>query len=523
MRPAAATRNAAVGRRSKLAATNAFGEAHVLKSAATFLAGLALATVPCISTQAQRVSLPDFGSPADLALSKDEEAQLGRSVMREIYRENAVVEDPVLAEYISSIGARLASHANDGTFSFGFFVVDDQEINAFALPGGFIGVNAGLILATDNESELAGVLAHEISHVTQRHIARSIYDSQRTSITSLAAMIAALLLGVNENISGDAVQGAVTATQAMAAQRQINFTRANEHEADRIGIGLLAAAGYDPSGMSTFFEKIGRRYGAVGERIPPLLQTHPMSSERSAEARSRARQLPAQQHENSLYYELVKARLQALYATPTPRAALSLFEQRRSSSPADRYGLALASMRYGMHDRAELIFRELAEEYPAVIPFRIGEAEALMAAGSTERALETYAEAVRLFPRNIPLTISYAEALIAAGEPARAHRLLLDLLNNVPATPAQIDLIARAANAEGDIANAYFYMSYYFTAIGDLGHAIRQVRLALESPNVNRIDRERFQARLDQLIDYLPEEDRERVRRGGPVPPPPRR
>ena len=162
----------------------------MLKRAAMFLAGLTLATVPCVTAQAQRVALPDFGAPADVALSKDEEAQLGRSVMRELYRENVVVDDPELTEYLSSIGARLASYANDGSFNFGFFVVDDEAINAFALPGGFIGVHTGLILETENESELAGVLAHEISHVTQRHIARSAYDNQRTSIVSMATIMA---------------------------------------------------------------------------------------------------------------------------------------------------------------------------------------------------------------------------------------------------------------------------------------------------------------------------------------------
>jgi predicted Zn-dependent protease len=514
-------RNAPHGKRSNLAATKDPGESQVLKAAALLITSLTLVALPSLTAHAQRrLDLPDFGTPADVALSKDAEAQLGRSVMRELRGENVIIEDPEITEYISSIGAGIASHANDGTFRFQFFVIDDDAINAFALPGGYIGVNTGLILETENESELAGVLAHEISHVTQRHIARSILDNQRTSMTSLAAMIAAVLLGVNDNISGDAVQGAVAASQSMAAQLQINFTRANEHEADRIGIRLLSAAGFDPRGMSSFFEKLSRRYVNLSDRVPPLLQTHPVSGDRVTEARNRVRQLPSQNHESSLAYALIKARLQ-VRAAPTPRAALALFEQREDgNAPADRYGLALAAMRMGMYDRAELLFHDLAAEYPTVIPFQTGEAEALLAAGATRRALEAYAEATRLFPRNVPLTISYAQALIVAGEPARAHTLLLDLLNNVPATPAQIELIARAANAEGDIGNAYFYMSYYYTSIGALGPAIGQLRLALESPNVNRVDRARFQARLDELIDYRPEEDRARVARGGPVPPP---
>jgi predicted Zn-dependent protease len=155
------------------------------------------------------------------------------------------------------------------------------------------------------------------------------------------------------------------------------------------------------------------------------------------------------------------------------------------------------------------LFRGLIEDYPNVMAFRVGQAEALAASGATATALEVYGDAIRLFPRNVPLTISYAETLIAAGKPAEAHELLLDLLNNVPPTAEQLRLIARAANAEGDVANAYFYMSYYYAAIGNLPLAIDQVRLALETPDANDVDRARFRSRLDQLIEYLPDEQRD--------------
>jgi predicted Zn-dependent protease len=162
-----------------------------------------------------------------------------------------------------------------------------------------------------------------------------------------------------------------------------------------------------------------------------------------------------------------------------------------------------------LHDDAERLFRGLVEDYPNVMAFRVGQAEALAAGGATTAALQLYGDAIRLFPRNGPLTTSYAETLIAAGKAAEAHELLLDLLNNVPATAEQLRLIARAANAEGDVANAYFYMSYYYVSIGNLPLAIGQVRMALETPNVHEVDRARFRSRLDQLIEYLPEEQRD--------------
>jgi predicted Zn-dependent protease len=454
--------------------------------------------------------LPDFGSPADVTLSKSREAQLGRGVMLQLRNANVVVDDPLLTEYIGMLGGQLASNANNGDFNFNFFLVKDNQINAFALPGGFVGVNSGLLLSTENENELAGVIAHEVSHVTQRHIARAMYDNQRTSIMSMATMLAAILLGAAADMPGDAMSGVITASQGLAAQRQINFTRANESEADRVGMEVLSSAGFDPNGMASFFEKLSKRYGSQQQYIPAILQDHPVSSERVAEARARARQLPPTKHTDSVGYGLAKARLQVLTA-PTPEAAFALFKDKTDSPlPADRYGLAVASMRLSLNDNAERLFRDLIAEDPTVIAYRIGQAEALMAGGSTESAFKLYKDDVRLFPRNVPLTISYAEALITAGQPAAAHELLLDLLNNVDPTPEQLRLIARAANAEGDVGNAYFYMSYYYASIGDLRLAINQVRMALETPDVHTVDRSRFDARLKQLIDYLPDEERER-------------
>jgi predicted Zn-dependent protease len=460
--------------------------------------------------------LPDFGSPADVALSKSREAQLGRGVMAQLRTAGVVVDDPQLTEYISSLGSQLASRANNGDFQFHFFFVKDDQINAFALPGGYVGVNSGLLLATNNENELAGVLAHEISHVTQRHIARAMYDNERVSIVSMAAMLAAILLGAASNGHSDALAGVVAGTQGLTQQHQINFTRGNEIEADRVGMDLLSSAGFDPNGMSSFFEEIGKRYGAQEQYIPALLQSHPVTTERIAEARARARQLPQTKHPDSAGYGLARARMQVLSAA-TPEAAFALFkDQGDSNNPADRYGLALSQMRMNLNDNAERIMHDLATEFPTVIAYRIGRAEALMAGGSTDEALTYYKDAERLFPRNVPLTISYADALIASGQAAAAHSLLLDLLNNVEATPEQLRLIARAANAEGDVGDAYYYMSYYYGQIGNLPLAISQVRLALETPGVHAIERERFKARLQELIDYLPPEQRRAAARASP-------
>jgi beta-barrel assembly-enhancing protease len=500
------------------------GEQMIVKQWICAVALLALGGA-AFAQRSSMPALPDFGNPADAVLSKSQEAELGRAVMLQLRGAGAIVEDPVLTDYIEGLGRQLATHARGGSDQeFTFFVIDDDRINAFALPGGYIGINAGLITASDSESELAGVMAHEIAHVTQRHIARSIYDSQRTSLVSMAAMLAAIMLGAATDMPVDAMSGVVTATQAAAIQRQINFTRSNEYEADRVGIEILGAAGFNPHGMAAFFEKLSQRYGTMGQHIPELLRTHPVTTNRIAEARARARTMTLATPANSSGYSLAKARLR-VRAARTAEAGLNIYRSMDPDHllPADRYGMALAHQRAGQHDDAARIYAPLVREAPTVIPFRIGYAEALMASGDAETGMAVYQEAMGLFPRHVPLTISYAEALIGSGRPDEAHRILLDLLNNLRGspTPEQIRLISRAANAEGNVAYAHYYMAEYHLSLGNVPLAVNQLRMALEAPDTHNVDRARFEARLDQVREWLPEERRGRGARdsGGPGEP----
>ncbi|MCG8378371.1 MAG: M48 family metalloprotease, partial [Proteobacteria bacterium] len=296
------------------------------------------------------------------------ESQLGHAIMREIRRSGAVVEDPQITEYINDIGHRLSAHTNDGDHNFTFFVVDDPNINAFALPGGYIGVHTGLIEATRSEDELAGVLAHEIAHVTQRHIARAIHANSRQNILTTALMLGAMILGAAGG-DGDAVQGALAIAQGSAIQQQINFTRANEYEADRIGIDALADAGFDPYGMASFFEVMGRQQISSPEtRAPEFLRTHPVTTTRIAEARTRARDYPRVQSENTINYGIARARiLVARYETP--EQAVHFVEQRDFDEQSDieRYMRAVAYQRAGRDREAAEIFAELVDKDRKII------------------------------------------------------------------------------------------------------------------------------------------------------------
>ncbi|MFQ5983769.1 MAG: M48 family metalloprotease, partial [Woeseiaceae bacterium] len=404
--------------------------------------------------------------------------------------------------------------ANDGDHRFTFFVIDDPNINAFALPGGYIGVHTGLLEATRSEDELAGVLAHEVAHVTQRHIARAVHANSRQSIINTAIMLGAILVGAVAGASGDAMQGAIAVAQGTAIQQQINFTRSNEYEADRVGISALAEAGFDPQGMASFFEVISRGAGAPENRVPEFLRTHPVTSARIAEARGRARNYAPVHTSDTVNYGVARSRL-IVQRMATPEEAVRYFEREsyENQSDAERYGRAVAYRRARRHLEANRIFEELVDNDQEVIAYHIGLAKSELALERVSDAVASFERAKELFPRNVPLVVHYAEALLQLGRAKDAHEILLDLLNNVPPTPEQVRLIARAANEAGETAEAHYYMSEYRVMIGDLVGGVNFLRRALRVPDLQEIQRIRFEARIDFLQEYMTEEQLQQMQR----------
>ncbi|MGI9309534.1 MAG: M48 family metalloprotease [Gammaproteobacteria bacterium] len=477
------------------------------RNALAGLLALSLALPPGTAI-ANPEDLPEIGSPSDAVLSKQQETQIGRAIYRSLRSSGAIIIDPEIQEYIQSVGQRLGVHAQDGDQRFRFFVINDPVINAFALPGGYIGIHSGLMLATETESELAGVLAHEISHVTQRHISRAIYANQRVSIFTMAAMLGAILLGAAAGAGGDAIAGAVSAGQSIAAQEQINFTRSNEYEADRVGVGVMVDAGFDPQGMPDFFETMARNSSTLSNQVPEFLLTHPVTTNRIAETRNRAEQYPVVETVDTNGYSLAKARLR-LVTTSRPEAAMSYFENELENPKevgklGPEYGIALAYLELGKARKSAQKFEELLSSNEGVIQFHTGKAMAQLRMGDTEAAMTTFSNAMELFPRNVPLTLRYSEALLEQGNAELAHEVLLDLLNQVPPTSEQVRLIALAASAAGDSADAHYYMAEYHIINGDLPLAADQLRLALSIPGLESVQRARFTARLKEVQQYMP-------------------
>jgi len=481
------------------------------------LAVISCALVFVSGAGADDIQLPDLGSPADTVLSQNDEAQIGSAIMRDIRNSGQVVEDPLVTEYINQIGNKIAAQTNNGDYDFTFFVIKDSRINAFALPGGYIGIHTGLLEATRSEDELAGVLAHEVAHVTQRHIARAIHASSRQSILSTAIMLGAVLAGAASG-SSDAMQAGMAVAQGTAMQQQINFTRSNEHEADRIGISALAGAGFDPYGMASFFNVLSRQTTrAPNERTPEFLMTHPVTSSRIAEARDRARSFEQVKSDNSISYGISKIRT-TVDRFKTSQEAVAYFERRayQNQNDLERYGRLLAYMRNGRLEEAQNIVDYLMDKHPDVIAYHIALGDILVLLRQNDGAIDVFEDAIRLFPRNVPLVIAFAKRLLELNQAEKSHNLLLDLLNNVLPTPDQIRLIARAASEAGKSAESLYYLSEYRLMIGDLIGGIAHLQQALRLPQLQEIQRIRFEARIDFIREFMTEEQLRRMQRRQP-------
>ena len=480
----------------------------VLVTAFAMTAATSVGLAQGVSLSATDQDLPELGSPANAAVSLEDEYQAGLGWFRQMRQTGVVMEDPEVSAYIQEIGHSLSSRAEEGQHQFYYFVVRDPVINAFAMPGGFIAINSGLILATRNENQLAGVMAHETAHVTQRHLVRGLIDQSHAGLVATAAMLAAILLGATAGRgSPDAMEGAIMATQGAAIQHQINYTRANEFEADRIGIGTMATAGYDPLGMASFFQELERNSPSPDRvKAVEFLIDHPLSAERVAEARNRAEQIGRVRHEDSLGYKLVRERLRSLVGDPrmVHEYYANLVKNGAGLTMEERYGKDIADI--GMRNPAAAIpdLQNLVHEYPKVTQFYGALGQAYMLNGQLKESQQVLDKALGLFPRNVPVTIRLSETLMHSGDNKRAQLLLDDLFNFVEPSPDQTKLIAKAASAAGDLADSYYYMSFYWVMSGDLKMSATQLQLALALPGLDPIQRARFSARLDEIKAAMP-------------------
>lgn len=463
---------------------------------------LLLSIAPTPSAQAQAVLLPDIGDPSSVYFAADEERKLGLEIMRRLRDRGVLVDDVQLNQYLNAIGQRIVTYAEQRGTPYTFFMVRDASINAFALPYSFVGVNAGLLLATEREDELAGVVAHEVAHVAQRHIARAIADMKRLTLPMAAAMLAGAALAA---ASREAGQAAMVGSMAASAQHQISFTRANEQEADRVGMQLLASAGFDPKGMSEFFNKL-ERISRTEDRyqLPEMLRTHPRPERRSADTQDRLA-LPAVRPSgprDRKAYPLAKARARALLNEDN-RALLRELETRLAHASdeafAERYAYAIALRQAGHYPQAEAQIQRLQRSDPDRLAYRIEAAEIALAKGDHTTAWRLFAEALRLYPDDFTLAMHYGRALGTQGDAQQAMRILQPHLRRHPNNAQLYMAYAQAAQRAGNQAETHATMAEYHYLSGELLAAIQQLEIGLRDPSLPPNQEARLRARLKQF------------------------
>jgi predicted Zn-dependent protease len=430
------------------------------------------------------IRLPDLGSPSDQYLTPNDEVRLGQAFMQNIRETQAVVTEPLISEYIQNLGNRLLKHSEAAGQPYHFFVIEEPVINAFAGPGGHIGIFSGLILATQSESELASVIAHEIAHVTQKHLLRAFDAANQMSGKTAALILAAILIGMSSS-SPDAGLAMATGVQANAIQQQINFTRSNEQEADNVGIRILADADFDPRAMPVFFERLTHANRLFDSGIPEILRTHPVTTNRIADALGRAEEYSYKQYTGSLEYFLIRETLRARQFK-NPASAIKhfksgLMEGRYLNKEAHQYGYALALVAKHDYMKAHKLISDLLQKRPAQIDYILTDAEITKQMGNQTKALESLDTAYTLMPDSYPLAVTYTEFLLQAGKAKEAKKVADRMRNLRPNDARLFRLLGKAEEALGNTTESHRLLAEAYVANGQLEAAVQQLLIASKS------------------------------------------
>ncbi|MFL6591224.1 MAG: M48 family metalloprotease [Luteimonas sp.] len=510
---------------------------------------LAVALLGSAGAGAQNTALPDMGSSAGKVLSPAEQTQYGQMTLSQLRNYGYTLDDPLLAGWLQSMGERLGAASDKPDQQFTLFLLKERQINAFATLGGYVAVNAGLILAADREDEVAAVLSHEIAHVTQSHVLRAVERAQRDSVPILLAMLGAIAMSQASHSSSadNAAMAAMASAQGLMAQRQIDYTRDNEAEADRIGIRTLARSGYDPKAMADFFEKlqvvVRTNQGGERERTPDYLQTHPVTTTRISEARQRAEQLARSSDafvpsvgttDNPLLpatlrisgsavrgdsgqFAWARERMRVLSAD-TPGTAIREYEGMRHGKPLSdpqRYGLALARLLDGQPAAAAQQLAPLLDAHPGDVWVTLALAQAEAQSGQVASADQRFEALVERMPGNRAVALTYAEILderntVVAGK--RAQAVLRPLLSSAADDPVFQQTFARSSEIAGDAVRAGEAYAEAAYLNGRPEQALVQLNTLKKRSDVDYYARSRIDARIAAITPTVLELRRQGVR-----------
>lgn len=445
---------------------------------------LALLLLLCFSPCAMTDGLPDLGDVSQVALTPQQERQIGQQSMMQIRAGKQYLDDAEINDYLNQLGDKLVENGPEPSLDFEFFAVNDYSVNAFALPGGFVGVNAGLLLITQSESELASVLSHEISHVTQHHLARMIAAQQSDGLISMATIAVAILAA---RTNPQAAEAAIASVQAGNIQKQLNFTRTYEEEADRIGLQLLQKSGFNTHAMPEFLQSLQKATRLLDGNAPNYMRTHPITSDRIAEIENRVHNQPYRLIPDSLDFQLARTKLIAAQKTAPDAIAYftdALGAQNYGNPIAQRYGLVISLLRNNEIDRAghelSLLRKQagndpISRNDPMIATL---EGHVLRAAKNYSGALTFYRTAVQNFPQHRALIYDYTDLLLQDNQAEIAVKLITEQLSRHPSDTALYDLQARGYALQGKAVEQHQAQAYSYAWQGNLYAAVEQLELA---------------------------------------------
>lgn len=472
--------------------------ARVPVKALLFSVMTALAVPVSTPLLATEFNLPSLGDTSSSIMSREQEYQLGRTWLSMLRGSVRTLEDPLLKDYIEGHVFGLAETSQLDDRRLTFVAIDSPQLNAFAAPGGIIGVNGGLFLHAHTEAEFASVMAHELAHLSQRHFARGLQHQQQNRIPLMTAMLASIILAASGG--GDAGFAALASTQAAAIQEQRRFSRQNEQEADRIGLLNLREAGFDPEAMPEMFERLAK-LSRFSRTPPEFLLTHPVSQSRIADSRSRADQLGNDGRKDSLYYQMMRARVQLFYEESPGLAARrfrALLEGHQGEHNAARYGLALALIRSGQQAEAAAELEPLLEQYPDNIAVQLAKVELDSSLGRQAEALARLDRLLATQPDDYPLLNAKADILLRQRDYKGAERVTDHLARLRPEDPDVWYLVSEIRGLAKNILGVHQARAEYFMLAGDLDQADQQLDEALKRAD-NFVESSRINARKEEV------------------------
>lgn len=507
---------------------------------------LSLAAYPASHAAAQDAALPDIGSSAATLITPDQEAKYGSYMLYHLRRQGLILDDPLIEAWLKGMGHRLGAASDTPSQSYTFFMMRERQINAFATLGGYIGVNAGLALTAESEDEVAGVLSHEIAHVSQRHVLRGVERARKDQLPIMLAMLGAVIASQQSQSrsASNATAAVVAGGSALMMQRQIDYTRSNESEADRIGIQTLHRAGYRVTAMADFFERMHRaaRNNSGGYQMPEYLRTHPITTTRISESRERADRLGDADRAPSLggssnpllpgrfalpegrvwrddvQFGWARERLRVLSADSAATALAEYNAMARATAAgtamddAQRYGRALAQLGAGKAREAEAGFEALLEKHPGDVWLALARAEATHSAGRSAQARERFEALLQRHPDHRALRLVYARVLNEIGDReagSRAQAVLRPLLASSAEDPLFQRSFARASELAGDLGRAGEAYAEAAFLSGRPVDALNQLDALKKRPDVDYYQRARIEARIAAITPIVLEMERQ--------------